>query len=645
MKLLNLLASTAFVVSLGFSGNALAQETSNYDYVEAFNPYFYTKNGNEFRSASGKPGPQYWQNSVDYKISASLDDQKREITARVTMSYTNNSPDQLDFLWLQLDQNMFRDDAIGTAIVPLTDSRYGAKGEQFDGGYKIKSVRIGNASADYLINDTRMQVYLPKALDPKGGKAELTVEYSYIVPKYGSDRTGIQETKNGDIYSIAQWYPRMAVYDDILGWNVHPYTGPGEFYLEYGNIDVEITSPSNHFVVLGGELLNTEDVLTPAQLKRWNDAQNSDKTVIIRSQEEVRKESTAAAKKTLTWKYRLENTRDVAWASSKSFIIDGAQINLRDGKKSFALSAYPEESNGNNAWERSTEYVKASVEQYSKRWFDYPYPIAVNVASNVGGMEYPAIVFCGYKAKGASLWGVTDHEFGHIWFPMIVGSNERLHAWMDEGFNTFLNGIATEEFNNGEYYRGPQDANKLSAMLTNPVLEPVMTAPGGMNERNIGLLAYYKPGFGLKILRDLILGPERFDRALQTYIRDWAYKHPAPDDFFRTIENVSGENLAWFWRSWFQNNWRLDQGISKVNNTAEGAVITIANLEKMPMPVVFDVTTKSGKTTRVKLPVEIWERNKTWDYQFDSNEEIVKVEIDPDKVFPDSNSKNNTWTK
>ena len=645
MKLLNLLASTAFVVSLGLSGNAVAQETSNYDYVEAFNPYFYTKNGNAFRSASGKPGPQYWQNSVDYKISAALDDQKREITAKVSMTYTNNSPDQLDFLWLQLDQNMFRDDAIGTAIVPLTDSRYGAKGEQFDGGYKINTVRIGNASAEYLINDTRMQVFLPEALTAKGGKTELTIEYSYIVPKYGSDRTGIQETKNGDIYSIAQWYPRMAVYDDVLGWNTHPYTGPGEFYLEYGNIDVEITSPSNHFVVLGGELLNPEDVLTSTQLKRWKEAQNSDKTVIIRSQDEVRKESKGAAQKTLTWKYRLENTRDVAWASSKAFIIDGARINLQDGEKSFALSAYPEESNGNNAWERSTEYVKASIEQYSKRWFNYPYPVAVNVASNVGGMEYPAIVFCGYKAKGASLWGVTDHEFGHIWFPMIVGSNERLHAWMDEGFNTFLNGIATEEFNNGEYYKGEQDANKLSALLTNPVLEPVMTAPGGMNERNIGLLAYYKPGFGLKMLRDIVLGPERFDRALQTYIRDWAYKHPTPDDFFRTIENVSGENLAWFWRSWFQNNWRLDQGISKVNNTSEGAVITIANLEKMPMPVVLDVTTKSGKTTRVTLPVEIWERNKTWDYQFESKEEVVKVEIDPDKVFPDSNSKNNTWTR
>jgi len=645
MKLLNLLASTAFVVSLGLSGNAVAQETSNYDYVEAFNPYFYTKNGNLLRSASGKPGPQYWQNSVDYKISAALDDQKREITAKVSMSYTNNSPDQLDFLWLQLDQNMFRDDAIGTAIVPLTDSRYGAKGEQFDGGYKIKSVRIGNESPEYLINDTRMQVFLPKALSPKGGKTDLTIEYSYIVPKYGSDRTGIQETKNGDIYSIAQWYPRMAVYDDILGWNVHPYTGPGEFYLEYGNIDIEITSPSNHFVVLGGELLNPEEVLTPTQLKRWKEAQNSDKTVIIRSQDEVRKESQGTAKKTLTWKYRLENTRDVAWASSKAFIIDGARINLQEGKKSFAISAYPEESNGNNAWERSTEYVKASVEQYSKRWLNYPYPVAVNVASNVGGMEYPAIVFCGYKAKGASLWGVTDHEFGHIWFPMIVGSNERLHAWMDEGFNTFLNGIATEEFNNGEYYRGEQDANKLSALLTNPVLEPVMTAPGGMNERNIGLLAYYKPGFGLKMLRDIVLGPERFDRALQTYINDWAYKHPTPDDFFRTIENVSGENLAWFWRSWFQNNWRLDQGITKVNNSSEGAVITIANLEKMPMPVVMDITTKSGKTTRVTLPVEIWERNKTWDYQFESKEEIVKVEIDPDKVFPDSNSKNNTWTR
>jgi hypothetical protein len=645
MKVFKLLASAALAVSLGFSGDALAQETSNYDYVEAFNPFFYQTSGNLFRSASGKPGPQYWQNSVDYKISASLDDQKREITARVTMSYTNNSPDQLDFLWLQLDQNMFRDDAIGTAIVPLTDSRYGAKGEQFDGGYKIKSVRLGNSTAEYMINDTRMQVFLPKALSAKGGKTELTIEYSYIVPKYGSDRTGIQETKNGDIYSIAQWYPRMAVYDDIRGWNTHPYTGPGEFYLEYGNIDVEITSPSNHFVVLGGELLNPEEVLSPAQQKRWKEAQNSDKTVIIRSQDEVRKESQGSSNKTLTWKYRLENTRDVAWASSKAFIIDGARINLQEGKKSFALSAYPEESNGGNAWERSTEYVKASIEQYSKRWSNYPYPVAVNVASNVGGMEYPAIVFCGYKAKGASLWGVTDHEFGHIWFPMIVGSNERLHAWMDEGFNTFINGIATEEFNDGEYYKGEQDANKLSALLTNPILEPVMTAPGGMNERNIGLLAYYKPGFGLKMLRDIVLGPERFDRALRTYIRDWSYKHPTPDDFFRTIENVSGENLAWFWRGWFQNNWRLDQGIAKVNNNGEGAVITIANLEKMPMPVVMDVTTKSGKVSRVTLPVEIWERNKVWDYQFESNEEIVKVEIDPDKVFPDSNPQNNTWKR
>src|SRR5690606_23349589 len=224
---------------------------------------------------------------------------------------------------------------------------------------------------------------------------------------------------------------RVAVYDDIIGWNTYPYTGPGEFYLEYGDFNVEITSPSSHFVVLGGELLNPEEVLTPEELTRWNEAKRSDETVIIRSEADVKAGGSRSNKENLTWKYRLVNTRDVAWASSKAFIIDGAKINLEDGQTSFALSAYPQESNGGNAWERSTEYVKASVEGYSKRWFNYPYPVAINVASNVGGMEYPAIVFCGYKARGEDLWGVTDHEFGHIWFPMIVGSNERLHAWMD----------------------------------------------------------------------------------------------------------------------------------------------------------------------------------------------------------------------
>ncbi|GGH04933.1 peptidase M1 [Parapedobacter pyrenivorans] len=620
-----------------------------YDYKEAFNPFFYTNNGTEYRSASGMPGPKYWQNAVDYKISARLDDETNEINATVTLAYTNNSPDALDFIWLQLDQNMFSQEGRGHLIVPLTKSRYGDAQSEFDGGYDIKSVKFGSgAAAEHLITDTRMQVFLPEPLKPNGGKTTITIAYSYIVPTHGADRTGVLETQNGKIFAIAQWFPRVAVYDDILGWNVQPYTGPGEFYLEFGNYEVDITAPANHIVVMGGELLNPSEVYTPEQLKRLEQAKKSDKTVIIRSAEEVTQpQSRPQANKELTWKFRLEKAHDVAWASSPAFIVDGAKINLPSGNSSFALSAYPVESNGGNAWERSTEYTKASIEFYSNKLMEYPYPIAVNVAADIGGMEYPAIVFCSYKSKGAGLWGVTDHEFGHIWFPMIVGSNERLHAWMDEGFNTFINDLSTEAFNGGEYYRPMGDANRLAQALTRPDLEPVMSTPQNMQERNIGTLAYFKPGFGLTLLRNEILGPERFDRAFKAYLDRWAFKHPTPDDFFRTIENVAGENLNWFWRGWFKYNWRFDQGVVMVitdsSDPSINGMITVENFEKLPMPVVVDITTESGEVHRVKLPVEIWERNSKWTFKAPTDEKIVAVQLDPDKVYPDHNPDNNRW--
>ena len=300
-----------------------------------------------------------------------------------------------------------------------------------------------------------------------------------------------------------------------------------------------------------------------------------------------------------------------------------------------------------DAWGRSTEYTKASIEHYSNKWFEYPYATAINVASNVGGMEYPGVSFCGWKAKTASLWGVTDHEFGHNWFPMIVGSNEKLHGWMDEGFNTFINGISTNAFNNGEYKSGPQNLQQLGGRITNPKMEPVLSAPAGMKENNIGLLLYYKPAIGLQLLRDVILGEERFDLAFKTYIKRWAYKHPAPDDFFRTMEDVSGEDLSWFWRGWFVNNWQLDQAVREVkyvdNDPAKGALITIDNLEKMPMPVELELKTKSGKTSRIKLPVEVWERNASWTFKAPVDEALESVVIDPDKVLPDMNAANNSW--
>lgn len=651
----NVVVVILFVFS--FSNAQETKQLSTYNYNEAFGQNFYTKNATETRSASGQPGPKYWQNRADYQLSATLNDATNEIIGSELLTYTNNSPDNLGFLWLYLDQNLFKKDSRGNAIVSLKGSRNGAKGQEFDGGQKIKSVKmisISNGKTQekeltFTIVDTRMQIDLPQVLKSNGGSLKLKIEFSFTSPEYGSDRMGVLETKNGKIFTIAQWYPRMCVYDDIRGWNTHPYLGAGEFYLEYGDFDVAITAPSNHIVVCSGELQNTSEVYTIEQQKRWSVAKLSDKTVIIRSVDEVTNTSSRpSGKNTLTWKFKIKNSRDVSWASSAAFVIDAARINLPSGKKSLAISAYPSESYGNNGWERSTEYTKTSIENYSKRWFEYPYQAATNVAGNEGGMEYPGIVFCSWQSRGADLWGVTDHEFGHIWFPMIVGSNERLFAWMDEGFNTFINSLSSEDFNNGEYKQPVNNMHNMAEYMTGTENEAILTAPDNMKEANIGLLAYLKPGSGLTMLRENILGKERFDKAFRTYIQQWAYKHPQPDDFFRTIENVAGEDLSWFWRGWIVNNWRLDQAITKVrynkNDAKNGAVVTVINLDRMVMPLIAEIKTKSGGTTRVNLPVEIWQRNTEWSFKVNTNEEIDSITLDPDNVFPDVNSENNVWS-
>ena len=627
---------------------------SNYNYHDAFAPFFYSSNGTTTRSASGQPGAEYWQNRADYVLTAKLNENTNEITGTDIVTYTNNSPDKLSFLWMNVDQNLFKADSRGNAIVPLTGSRNGAQGEVFDGGHKIKSVKIINTvngkisevTAKFSISDTRMQIFLPQELKAKGGSVKVKIEFSYISPKEGSDRTGVLDTKNGKIFTIAQWYPRMCVYDDVRGWNTNPYLGASEFYLEYGDFDVNITAPANHIVVCSGELVNPTAVYNTVEQGRLAKAKLSDATVFIRTEQEVA--ALKATTATKTWHYKLKNARDLSWASSAAFILDGAKINLPSGKKSLALSAYPAESAGNDAYGRSTEYVKSSIENYSKRWFEYSYPVATNVAGNEGGMEYPGIVFCGWESKGEDLWGVTDHEFGHNWFPMIVGSNERLFAWMDEGFNTFINSLSSVDFNNGEYKSAVSDLHKLAETFTSPKLETIMSSPDNMKESNIGLLCYFKPSSGLIVLREQVLGPERFDLAFRTYVERWAFKHPTPDDFFRTMENVAGEDLSWFWRGWFQYNWRFDQGINSIkyvkNDPKKGVVITIENFEKMPMPSILEVKTKSGKVERIKLPVEVWQRNNSWSFKHNSTEEIESITLDPDHVFPDSNEGNNVWT-
>lgn len=625
-----------------FSGSVLAQETPKYDYVEAFKPFFYPQTGTETRSASGQPGHAYWQNSADYHLNVSLNESKKEIIGTAEIKYTNNSPDKLGFLWLQLDQNLFAKDSRGNAVVPLSGSRNGSHGESFEGGYTIKSVKIDGKEVKYTISDTRMQIDLLGELKARGGVAKITIEYSFISPEYGSDRMGIQDTKNGRIFTMAQWYPRMCVYDDVMGWNTLPYVGASEFYLEYGDITANITVPANHYVVASGELLNEKEVYSKEEINRWNQARNSDKTVMIRPESEIGKNKSSGTK---TWKFKITQARDFAWASSAGFILDAARINLPNGKKSLAISAYPAESTGEKAWGRSTEYTKAAIEHYSNKWYGYTYPAATNVAGNEGGMEYPGIVFCHMDSKGEELWGVTDHEFGHNWFPMIVGSNERLFAWMDEGFNTFINEISTKAFNNGEYYR-KKYLGQTGDYFMNDNLEPIMVGPDNMKERSIAALAYYKPGAGLSILRESILGPEKFDKAFRIYINRWAFKHPTPWDFFHTMENVSGEELTWFWRGWFFNKWKIDQGVKNAKyidgDFKKGIQITVENIGQLPVPTTVQLKFKDGGTENVKIPIEVWKRNTEWTFKVDSDKEIKEIKLDPDAQIPDANLKNNS---
>jgi len=636
--------------------DGVAPETK-YNYNDLWKPFFYTKNGDEFRAADGQPGPKYWQNRADYKINAKIDTTKNEVTGSEVISYTNNSPQKIDFVWMWLDQNLFKMDSRGVKQVPLVNdpqrgivqsSRNWGNGQVFDAGDKIKSVKIistvnGKATttdAKFLINDTRMQVFVPKGIAANGGKIQFKIEWSFISPDYGSDRMGITYTKEGKTYQVAQWYPRMCVYDDLQGWNTLPYTGESEFYLEYGDFDLNITAPAKDIVVCSGELLNAKDVYTPEQLKRWAIAEKSEKTVFIRKPEEVLSPaSRPSGKSELTWHFQIKNSRDASWGASAAYVLDAAKIDLPSGRKSTAISAYPVALAARAA--RTTEMVKASIEYNSKKWYEFPYPAATTAIGRAGGMEYPGIIF----VSGSS-WGTLDHEFGHNWFPMVVGSNERLYGWMDEGFNTFINTLSTAFALKGEFYR---PAGQPSATgFTRPSLEPILSNPDNLKEANNGTLLYSKPSAGLVMLREQILGPERFDFAFRTYIERWAYKHPAPDDFFRTMEAASGESLQWFWRGWFVNNWQLDQAVRNVSyvdkDPTKGAIITIDNLEKMAMPLTIEIKTVSGKTDRVNYTAEIWERNVSWSFKYPSTEAIESVTIDPDHKLPDANPANNVWT-
>jgi hypothetical protein len=608
---------------------------------------FTNRQGSAYRTASGNPGPSYWQNGANYIIEAELVDSTHKVKGKVTIDYINNSPEPLHFIWIHLEQNRFTEESRGTLTTPIQGNRYSG---DVDGGYTISNVKAqsgkkGTPSNNHLINDTRMQVFFNEPIAPKGGRASVSMDFEYKIPVKGMDRMGRLDVEDGTIYALAQWYPRVAVFDDVEGWNIEPYLGAGEFYLGYGDFEYRITVPYDHIVVGSGELLNADEVLTEEQLARMESASQSDSTVYIISPEEVNNPAVTRPKQEgkLTWNFKINSARDVAFASSKAFIWDAAKIDLPSGKKAMAQSAYPRESDGDEAWGRSTEYSKASIEHYSDWWYEYPYPVAVNVAADIGGMEYPGLNFCSYQSKGEGLWGVTDHEFGHNWFPMIVGSNERRYAWMDEGFNTFINHYSSVEFNNGEYGSTLDETRRFVGWLTNENREGIDTYPDVANTSNLGMVAYMKPAMGLIMLREYILGEERFDNAFKSYINAWAYKHPQPNDFFNHMENVAGENLSWFWKGWFYGNGNIDISIDQVVPYSGDYVIVLSNRGDIPMPVQLEVIFEDGSREQVNLPVEIWQRGDQWDHLFKTDKTIKSVVIDPEKIVADINISNDSW--
>ncbi|WP_024938718.1 M1 family metallopeptidase [Xanthomonas arboricola] len=622
-----------------------AAPASAFDPLALFAPLQLPDAPNAYRSGSGVPGPLFWQNRADYSLNASIDPATHTLTGEAAIHYTNRSPDTLDVLWLQLDQNIYRADARAAASRP-------SRRTQFTDGMQIASVEIDDGGrrqpAHFVVDDTRMRVDLPQPLAGQGKALTVHVRYRYTIPGTWGGRTAVSASKQGEIYEIAQWYPRMAVFDDLRGWDTQPYLG-SEFYLEYGDFDYAVTVPEGFLVAGSGALTNPAEVLSRSEQQRLQQARSSDRTVLIRTPEEVSaRAAKPAGNATRTWRFHMDNTRDVAFAASPAFVWDAARIKLPGGKQSLAMSVYPLEGVGADKWNRSTEYVKGAIEHFSQ-WYPYPWPAAINLGGYGAGMEYPGIVFDGFEDSGKELFWITAHEIGHTWFPMIVGSNERRHAFMDEGFNTFIDVYASDAFNKGEYApkrdseyapKGGNPVDEILPLLADAGAPTLMDNADSTSETYRHSLTYFKGALGLVLLREQILGPERFDPAFRKYIATWAYKHPTPSDFFRLMESESGENLAWWWRGWYLNNWQLDMGISEAryvdHDPAKGLQLTLRSRQKLVMPVTVRVDLADGSHLDHRVPVETWLQNTAPKLTLPTTQKVLHVTLDPDHALPDA---------
>ena len=550
---------------------------------------------NMFRTASGAPGPAYYQQQADYKINIELDDLNKKIYGDEIVTYTNNSPDQLDYLWVQLDQNirskdspsLIRDSSklVEPAYIPNSfDDDFLKK--PFDGGFNINHVRgIDNKPLDYFINQTMMRIDLPEPLKT-GQSFSFKVKWNYNINNRLEDRgrSGYETFPSDDnrAYTIAQFFPRMCVYDEVEGWQNYQFWGDGEFALPFGNYEVNITVPADHILEATGELINRKEVYTKEMMKRFNQAKKSfDEPVLIVTQEEAEITEKSFSKDKKTWKFIAENVRDFAFATSRKYILDMMAVKIGQDTV-MAVSLYPRE--GNPMWEDfSTITVVETLKFYSDYTFNYPYHKAVSVHAHRVGMEYPMICFNFGRPnidgsysddEKFGMIGVIVHEIGHFFFPMIVNSDERQWAWMDEGINTFVQYLAEQEF--GKKYpeiiypyknfpsdRGPAEMIVDYMSVDQNYLAPIMSNPE--NVYSLGPNAYGKPATALNILRETIMGRELFDYAFKKYSNRWKFKHPTPEDFFRTMEDASAVDLDWFWRGWFYTTDYVDIGIKEIN--------------------------------------------------------------------------------
>ena len=538
---------------------------------------------NGYRTASGAPGHEYYQQKADFKMDIVLDDEKQRIYGEETITYYNNSPDELEYLWVQLDQNIRAADAKTKDVRAGGPSTYYNPkkfteeflGRPFDGGFKIEFVKdLDNRDLNYTINGTMMRIDLNSALE-SGDKTSFSIKWWYNIPNHVVDRarSGFEhfEADGNNTYIIAQFFPRMAVYNDVEGWQNLQFLGRGEFALVFGDYEVNITTPADHVLEGTGRIINREEMLTKEQWKRYQQALTSyDKPVVIVTQEEAEENEKKVSKKTKTWKLRAENVRDFAFATSRKYILDGQAVRIGDSTV-MAISVYPKE--GNPLWEEySTRVVASTLKSYSAQMFDYPYHKAISVHAKQIGMEYPMICFNFGRPNPDGTYsertrngmiGVIIHEVGHNWFPMIVNSDERQWGWMDEGLNSFAQLLAEQDFEPGFPSRSfPK--NVVAYMGGDQSrISPIMTQHDNVFQS--GPNAYSKPAAGLYMLREVILGRELFDKAFKTYAERWRFKHPTPADFFRTMEDASGTDLDWFWRGWFFTTDYNDIGVKGIN--------------------------------------------------------------------------------